>query len=301
MSHSDSSTSEASAAKNQVTEVIHSKAKSLGQFDVRRLLPSAKARSVGPYVFFDHMGPAIFEPGQGIAVRPHPHIGLATLTYLYEGVIRHRDSLGYRQDIKPGAVNWMTAGRGIVHSERSPEETEDQQRRLMGLQVWVALPKSQEKAAPDFIHLSASSLPEIEYPGAIVRLVAGKAFGKVSKLTTHSPLFFVDMRLEPGAELPVDIDYPERALYVVQGSIQLAGQEYSEGEMLLLSPGKLTLVSASGAIVAGVGGEPLDGPRHMWWNFVASDQASIEQAKRDWQEGAFGHVPGDSEYIPLPE
>ncbi|MDO3388097.1 pirin family protein [Gilvimarinus sp. SDUM040013] len=284
-----------------VQAVIVSKQRDIGSLLIRRVLPSADVRSVGPFVFFDHMGPTLYEPGTGLTVRPHPHIGLATLTYLYDGVIRHRDSLGYRQDIKPGAVNWMTAGSGIVHSERSPEEDIDKPQPLMGLQVWVALPKAQEQVAPNFVHLSASSLPEREESGVYIKVIAGECFGMSSKLETVSPLFYVDIRLDAGSQVQIDIDYTERAVYVVKGVITLANKTYSEGQMLVLAPAvDVTVSSEKGAIIVAVGGEPMDGERHLWWNFVASDKALIEQAKQAWSAGKFGHVPGDAEHIPLP-
>lgn len=284
-----------------IPATIDSEQRDIDGLVVRRVLPAAERRAVGPFVFFDHMGPTTYEPGTGLVVRPHPHIGLATLTYLYEGVIRHRDSLGYRQDIKPGEVNWMTAGRGIVHSERSPEEEMDRERTLMGLQVWVALPKQDEQIAPGFTHLSASSLPEQRDQGVYIKVIAGTGFGLTSRLKTCSPLFFVDIRLSANMSLPLAIDYPERAIYVVQGELSLDGRIYREGQMVVLSPeAKVTVATRKGVMFVAVGGEALDGPRYLWWNFVASDPRLIEKAKQDWQAGQFGHVPGDQEFIPLP-
>lgn len=285
-----------------VSLIITPNMRDIGDFSVRRVLPAPAQRAVGPFVFFDHMGPAEFGPGQALAVRPHPHIGLATLTYLYEGSIVHRDSLGFRQIITPGAVNWMTAGRGIVHSERSPEHLLADTHRLMGLQVWVALPKNHEQTAPAFVHYSVSSLPVVETPGVTVRVVAGECFGVRSRLETLSPLFYADIALAPGGRVKIEADYTERALYLVAGSVCVDGIEYGDKQMLVLKPDAEIVVSSDqGAELVAVGGEPLDGPRHLWWNFVASDKALIEQAKEEWRNGQFGQVPGDSEYIPLPE
>jgi len=282
--------------------VIAPNMRDIGDFSVRRVLPAPKQRAVGPFVFFDHMGPATFGPGQALAVPPHPHIGLATLTYLYEGSIVHRDSLGFRQLIAPGAVNWMSAGRGIVHSERSPEHLLEETHALAGLQVWVALPKQHEQTAPSFVHYSVSSLPVLEEQGVSVRVVAGECFGLRSRLDTLSPLFYADIALAPGGRIKIDADYVERALYLVSGSVMIDGEEYEDKQMLVLKPGAEIIVSSHyGADLVAVGGEPLDGPRHVWWNFVASDRDLIEQAKEDWRNGQFGQVPGDSEYIPLPQ
>ncbi len=293
---------ERSATEAPVSLVIAPNMRDIGDFSVRRVLPAPAQRAVGPFVFFDHMGPASFGPGQALSVRPHPHIGLATLTYLYEGSIVHRDSLGFRQMIAPGAVNWMTAGRGIVHSERSPEHLLAETHALMGLQVWVALPKSHEQTAPGFVHYSVSSLPVVEDVGVTVRVVAGDCFGVHSRLETLSPLFYVDIALAPGGKVKIDADYVERALYLVSGAVTIDGEEYQDKQMLVLKPGAEIVVSSpQGADLVAVGGEPLDGPRHLWWNFVASDREMIEQAKEDWRNGEFGQVPGDSEYIPLPE
>lgn len=285
-----------------VETVIIPNMRDIGDFSVRRILPAPKRRAVGPFVFFDHMGPTTFNPGAGLDVRPHPHIGLSTLTYLYEGSILHRDSLGFKQLIAPGAVNWMTAGRGIVHSERSSDTARAQGQTLMGLQVWVALPKAFEQCAAQFVHYSVASLPEIEADGARVRVVAGECFGAHARLETQSPLFYADVNLAPGGVLKIDADYTERAIYLVTGAIEVDGCRFSDGQMAVLKPAAEIIVrSATGAVFVVVGGEPLDGPRHLWWNFVASDRELIEQAKADWREGKFGHVPGDTDFIPLPE
>ncbi|MBU2884320.1 pirin family protein [Gilvimarinus agarilyticus] len=299
---------EPKAASNQpsisspaVQTVIQARQRPMEDLVVRQALPAAERCTIGPFVFFDHVGPNHFSPGSGLSVRPHPHIGLATLTYLYEGVIRHRDSLGFRQDIKPGAVNWMTAGRGIVHSERSPEERTETSHTLMGLQVWVALPQEAEQMAPSFVHFSAPSLPDKQQPGVTIKVIAGRCFGLTSPLVTQSPLFFVDIRLDAGASTTLEIDYPERAIYIVQGELSLSGNTYHEGQMLILQPdAEAKVTSHSEAVFVVVGGEPLAEPRYLWWNFVASDKKLIEQAKRDWQAGQLGHIPGDKESTPLP-
>ncbi|WP_049722904.1 pirin family protein [Gilvimarinus polysaccharolyticus] len=285
-----------------VETIIIPNMRDIGDFSVRRVLPAPARRAVGPFIFFDHMGPTTFAPGHGLDICPHPHIGLSTLTYLYEGSILHRDSLGFKQLITPGAINWMTAGRGIVHSERSSEQAREQGQTLMGLQMWVALPKALEQCAAQFQHYSVSSLPELAADGVKVRVVAGECFGVHARLETHSSLFYADITVEPGRYIKIDADYIERAIYLVQGVISVDDCTFGAGQMLVLKPGAEIIVhSSSGAAFAVIGGEPLDGPRHLWWNFVASDRELIEQAKADWRDGKFGRVPGDNELIPLPE
>ena len=282
--------------------VIVPRPRDIGGFEVRRLLPSPERRSVGPFVFFDQMGPAELEPGQGLDVRPHPHIGLATVTYLFAGAIVHRDSLGYVQAIEPGAVNWMTAGRGIVHSERSDDEFRKQRQTLYGIQIWVALPKQHEETEPEFIHYGAESLPLIEAEGKNVRVIAGSLFGKKSPVKTFSQLFYADALLQPNASLSVEDEYEERAIYLLEGSVEIGGQSFDPGRLLVFSSGAaITAKSNSTARLLLFGGEPLDGPRHVWWNFVSSSRERIEQAKADWKSGRFARVPGDAEFIPLPE
>jgi redox-sensitive bicupin YhaK (pirin superfamily) len=255
---------------------------------------------VGPFVFLDHMGPAIFPPGQGIAVRPHPHIGLATITYLFEGEIMHRDSLGIVQRIQAGAVNLMTAGRGIVHSERATEDLAVTS-RLHGIQSWLALPLELEETAPAFVHYPAGALPQVALGDATVRVIMGEAYGARSPVTTYSPTLYLEARLPPGAELALPTDASERAVYVAEGVIGIAGREYAEGKLAVARSGAgVRLRAASSSRVMVVGGEPL-GPRHIWWNFVSSSKERIEQAKRDWAGGRFDKVPGDDEFIPLPE
>jgi hypothetical protein len=282
--------------------VIVPRPRDLGGFEVRRVLPSSERRSVGPFVFFDQMGPAELAPDQGIDVRPHPHIGLATVTYLFTGTIVHRDSLGTVQSIEPGAVNWMTAGRGIVHSERSDAELRKRRQKLYGIQIWVALPKQHEETEPDFTHYEAESLPLIEGDGKIVRVIAGSLFGKSSPVKTFSSLFYADAALQADARLSLSAEHEERAIYLLEGTVEVAGQSFEPGRLLVFSSGDEILVKANGtARLLFFGGEPLDGPRHVWWNFVSSSRERIEQAKADWKAGRFAPVPGDTEFIPLPE
>ncbi len=283
--------------------VITPRSRDLGEgFMVRRILPYAKRRHVGPFVFLDHMGPADFPPGHGLDVRPHPHIGLATVTYLFEGEIMHRDSLGVVQPIRPGDVNWMVAGRGIVHSERTRDELRRSGSALHGIQSWLALPQTHEETAPDFRHHPAASLPEIERPGARMRLIAGAAFGAVSPVQTFAPMFYLDVVLDDEAVLPLPGEYEERAVYVAIGMVVLDGERYEAGSMLVLKPGSQPRIIAQGpARLMLLGGAPLDGERHLWWNFVSSSKERIEQAKADWRAGRFAMVPGDPEFIPLPE
>ena len=283
--------------------VIAPRTRDLGGFSVRRLLPAGRQRMVGPFVFFDHMGPADFAPGGGIDVRPHPHINLATVTYLFEGEIFHRDSLGSAQAIRPGAINWMTAGRGIVHSERTPPEVRASSHRLHGLQIWVALPRAAEEVEPSFHHHPADSLPLVTEEGMRARVLVGSAFGVTAPVATASPLGYADLELAAGAAAPLALDMPERALYLVDGAIELGGTRFEAGQMVVLAPGDRELRAASApARLVLFGGEPLDGPRHIEWNFVSSSQGRIEEAKRDWREGRFPLVPGDEiERIPLPD
>jgi hypothetical protein len=279
---------------------IEPRVRSLGELDVRRILPAAQRRMVGPFVFLDHMGPAVFPPGKGIAVRPHPHIGLATITYLFEGEIMHRDSLGYRQLIQPGAVNLMTAGSGIVHSERAADDLAVTS-RLHGIQSWIALPLALEEMEPSFLHYPASSLPERTIDGCAVRLIMGSAYGLQSPVLTYSPTLYFEAALPGGGVLTVLDEAPERAVYVVTGSVAIGGASYREGTLAVLRRGAMvSLRAAAETRVIVVGGAPL-GPRHIWWNFVSSAEARIERAKRDWAEMRMGTVAGDDERIPLPE
>ncbi len=272
----------------------------LGEFTVRRSLPSRRRRKVGPFVFFDHMGPAEFPPGKGISVRPHPHIGIATITYLFEGEIMHRDSLGVVQPIQAGAINLMTAGSGIVHSERAGDDL-DELSRLHGIQSWIALPEQDQERAPDFSHYPATDLPGISLPGAHATLIMGSAFGEESPVMSYSRTLYMDCRLQAGAELSLPDDEQELAVYVVEGEVVIDEDSHGAGVMAVACPGKsLTLRASQESRVMVIGGDRL-GERHIFWNFVHSDPARIEQAKLDWKEGRFPKVEGDDEYIPLPE
>jgi redox-sensitive bicupin YhaK (pirin superfamily) len=286
-----------------IQAVIHGRERDLGDnFHVRRVLPSMQRRLVGPFIFFDHFGPVDLPPGHGMDVRPHPHISLATVTYLYEGEIFHRDSLGNAQAIKPGDVNWMTAGRGIVHSERSSDEVRARGQRMHGLQTWVALPLGSEEVEPAFVHHAAETLPQIDGEGFTARVIVGSAMGKTSPVATLSPTLYVDVQLEDGAELEVP-EAEERALYVTVGALAIGDEQFEVGTMVLIQPESVVRVRGVGKTrVMIAGGAKLTGERHIYWNFVASSQERIEKAKRDWQEGRFPKVPGDEiEFIPLPE
>jgi redox-sensitive bicupin YhaK (pirin superfamily) len=256
---------------------------------------------VGPFIFFDHMGPAALAPGEGLDVRPHPHIGLATVTYLFEGEILHRDSVGSVQAIRPGDVNWMTAGRGIVHSERTPEALRGGA-RVHGIQTWVALPRAHEEAEPAFAHHAAATLPVVELPGATVRVIAGTALGARSPVGVFSETLYAAAELAPGASLVVPTEHDERAVYVVDGSAAVAGVALAPGEMAVLAPGGHVEVRAgASSTVMLVGGAKMDGPRFIWWNFVSSSRERIERAKAEWREDRFPPVPGETERIPLPD
>ena len=273
-----------------------------GGFEVRRAVPSLQARSVGPFVFVDHMGPAIFEPGRGIDVRPHPHIGLATVTFLWAGAIKHKDTLGSEQVILPGDVNWMTAGRGIAHSERTPPDERGRGHAVHGMQTWVALPKSDEETAPEFHHHPASALPQIRRNGAFLRVIAGRGFGEESPVRVFADTFNVAVDLDADAELAITDRYAERALYILEGNAQLDGADLPDKHLVLLEPGTRPVLRARTPLKAMLlGGEPVDAPRHMWWNFVSSSKERIEVAKQDWLDGKFGQIPGEVEFIPLPE
>ena len=274
-----------------------------GGFTVKRLLPHAKARTVGPFVFFDHIGPAELGPDQGLDVRPHPHIGLATVTYLWEGAIMHRDSVGSVQEINPGDVNWMTAGRGIVHSERTPDRLRGQPQRMHGLQTWVALPQAHEEDAPSFAHHPKATLPVVELPGATLTIVAGHAFGARAPVAVLMDTLYVSIYLEPGCALAIPAEHAERALYPVSGEPTLDGEPLPLEHLAVLDAGTEPLLRAgdTAARVMLLGGAPLDGHRHVWWNFVSSSRDRIEQAKQDWRDGRLGQVPGETESIPLPE
>ena len=283
-------------------KVIDGRPRDLGGFSVRRVLPAGGLQTVGPFIFFDHIGPAVFAPGTGVDVRPHPHIGLATVTYLYAGEFMHRDSLGSAQLIRPGDVNWMVAGRGIAHSERTPPDVRlAGGASIHGIQTWIALPRQHEEAEPAFEHHPASTLPEIRLPGAVLRLIAGEAFGEQAPASVFSPMFYLDAALEAGGTVELPAQYEERAVYVAEGEIAVEGSHYGPGQMVLFAAGSTAAPLATmPSRTMLLGGAPLDGPRHIWWNFVSSSRERIEQAKRDWQRGAFAPVPGDDERIPLP-
>jgi redox-sensitive bicupin YhaK (pirin superfamily) len=272
-------------------------------FSVRRLLPALLARHVGPFVFFDHMGPADFAPGKGMDVRPHPHIGLATITWLFEGSIRHRDSLGSLADIRPGEVNWMTAGSGIVHSERTPPDARRDGQRLHGIQLWVALPKADAEVPAEFHHHGADELPRIVRTGAELLLIAGSAYGERSPVKVFAPMFLVEARLADGATLDWPEGHAECGVYVVEGEVEWSGLRVATDRMAVQAGGQRAPLRARGSSrLILFGGAPLDGERHLWWNFVASSRERLEQAKADWVAGRFGVVPGDEEeFIPLPE
>ncbi|MCH9807195.1 MAG: pirin family protein [Alphaproteobacteria bacterium] len=286
-----------------IEQVIVPRARDLGGFEVRRALPAQGRQMIGPFIFFDQMGPSEFLLGEGIDVRPHPHIGLATVTYLVDGQIMHRDSLGTELVIKPGELNLMQAGSGIVHSERTPEGQRTTGGRLFGIQAWAALPKSHEEGIPQFTHHGVDELPRIEGEGKRVRLVMGDLFGHTSPAAFPHPSFYAEVMLAPGAVLPLDPDYDERAIYVLSGEIDIAGDTFACGQLLVLHPGdRISVLANSNARLIVLGGEPMDGPRHIWWNFVSSSKERIEAAKEDWRQGRFDTVPGDAdEFIPLPD
>jgi redox-sensitive bicupin YhaK (pirin superfamily) len=291
------------AACEAIEHIIVPRTVDLGGFEVRRALPHAQRRMVGPFIFFDHFGPAVFRTGQGIDVRPHPHIGLATVTFLFDGEIMHRDSLGTAAPIRPGEVNWMTAGRGIVHSERTPPDHRGGGERLHGLQLWVAMPAADEEIDPSFHHSGAVELPVVAADGKNVRIIIGSLYGERSPVPTLSDTLYADATLAPGAALPFAADTEERAIYIVSGDIEIAGDRFAPNQLLVLRPGDpITVTAADGARIVLVGGAAMDGPRHIWWNFVSSRKERIEQAKEEWKGHRFDIVPGDEEeFIPLPE
>jgi len=291
------------ASCDAIETVIVPRARDLGGFEVRRALPSAQRQMIGPFIFFDQMGPAEFLLGSGIDVRPHPHIGLSTVTYLFDGEIMHRDSLGTVLPIRPGELNWMTAGRGITHSERTPPELRRVAgSKLFGIQSWVALSAGDEETTPDFVHYDAQEMPVLSGDGKNVRVIAGSILGGTSPVKTSSPMFYADVALAAGASVPLDPDYDERAIYTVSGEVDVAGDRFGPGNLLVLRPGDRITIRANGdARFMMLGGEPMDGPRFIWWNFVSSRKDRIEQAKVDWRLARFDSVPGDAEFIPLPE
>jgi redox-sensitive bicupin YhaK (pirin superfamily) len=282
--------------------VIVPRARDLGGFQVRRALPHGKRQMVGPFIFFDQMGPVQFIAGQGMDVRPHPHIGLATVTYLFDGAVMHRDSEGNVLEIMPGAMNLMTAGRGIAHSERTPPSARQGGQGMFGIQSWIALPAAQEEIAPSFQHFDAASLPVIEDGGLLARVIAGAAFGKKSPVGMLSPWLYAEVLLAAEASAPIDPDHEERAIYVVDGEVEIAGDSFTGPRLLIFRPGdRITVRARRRARLMFLGGTALEGPRYIWWNFVSSRRERIEEAKEDWKSGRFGPIAGETEFIPLPE
>ncbi len=291
-----------------IETLIIPRARDLGDFEVRRALPAPERQMVGPFIFFDQAGPAEFITGKGVDVRPHPHIGLATVTYLYRGEFQHRDSLGSNQMILPGAVNWMVAGRGVTHSERTSDATRTAPHSLFGIQTWVALPENEEATAPSFDHHPQATLPEFEAEGIHFRLILGRAFGKTAPAKVFSDIFYADVTLQPGARVPLPDDHEDRGLYITEGTVSVAGQVFESGRMMVFRPGDKITVAAGprGARLMMLGGATLNGPRYLWWNFVSSSKERLEAAKADWRRGAWGQglfdLPPDdrAEFIPLP-
>ncbi|MCU0541521.1 MAG: pirin family protein [Oscillatoriaceae cyanobacterium Prado104] len=285
---------------HSIQHLIEPHIQDLGGFQARRLLPSDVLTTVGPFIFFDHLGPAVFPPGKGVDVRPHPHINLATVTYLFDGVLLHRDSVGSVQEIHPGAVNWMTAGRGIVHSERSPQDRA-KKAILHGIQTWVALPDEHEETEPWFRHHPATDLPVWEEAGVSFTLIAGEAFDRASPVQTFSPIIYLDAKLAPGKQFTLPGFYSELAIYSVTEGISIDALPLEQHRLAVLNSGASVNISAnSNARCMVVGGEPV-GKRYKWWNFVSSSLDRIEQAKQDWVQGKFDRVPEETEFIPLPE
>jgi len=289
--------------ESAIARVLTGAPKDIGAFAVRRLLPAIEQRAVGPFVFIDYIEPAQLPSGVGLDVRPHPHIGLATITYLFQGEFTHRDTLGSNQVIRPGDVNWMVAGRGIAHSERTGAEVRTRGGPLHGVQTWVALPQTHEEVAPSFEHHPAPSLPVVERDGVKIRVIAGSAFGARANTGVLSPTLYAHAHFEAGASLVIDAEHEERAALVVAGSVTCSDHSFGDGSLIVLKPDRAAALRADvSADVLLLGGAKLDGHRHIWWNFVSSSRERIERAKQDWQSGAFGTVPGDEhEFIPLPE
>jgi redox-sensitive bicupin YhaK (pirin superfamily) len=286
-----------------IETVILPRSRDLGDgFEVRRVLPFAQRRMVGPFVFFDHFGPTVFRAGAGLDVRPHPHIGLATVTYLFEGEILHRDSIGSVQAIRPGEVNWMTAGRGIAHSERTPAEMRRGESRIFGVQLWVGLPRAHEEAAPAFHHHAAETLPIVDGEGTRLRVIAGSFESARSPVTTFAETLCADVELAAGARLSLGSEHEERSAYVAAGEVEVGASQFEAGRLLVFRAGEPVVIAARSPVrLLLLGGAAMDGPRHIWWNFVSSSKERIEQAKSDWRAGRFDRVIGETEFIPLPE
>ncbi|CAN5366339.1 pirin family protein [soil metagenome] len=290
------------ASANAIAQVVVPRVADLGGFSVRRALPSKQRQMVGPFIFLDSFGPANFAIGDGVDVRPHPHIGLATVTYLMDGEIMHRDSLGSACPIRPGDLNWMTAGKGIVHSERTPPDERARGAHMRGLQAWVALPKDKEESEATFAHYDRTALPYLSEGGKDVRIIAGRLFGETSPVAVASDLFYADVSLAAGTRLPLDADHEERALYLLQGKIRISGDAFDGEQLLVFRPGdRLTIEAVTPCQFQLMGGAPLEGPRHIWWNFVSSSRERIDQAREDWKRGRFDPVPGETEFIPVPD
>jgi len=283
-------------------QLLNADKKDLGGFSVRRALPNVDKQMVGPFIFFDHMGPAAFPSGKGIDVRPHPHIGIATITYLFEGSILHRDNLGFEQEIKPGDINWMTTGSGIVHSERETETVRNSEHRLHGLQLWIALPDEAQEIDATFHHHPKDTLPVFEYGDATIRLMAGEIYAHKSPVSTYSSMFYADVKLPNGSTLELPTDGQETGIYVIDGEVSISGKNYAAFNFIYISVDELATVTANGdANFVLIGGKPFKTERFIWWNFVSNSKERIEQAKIDWREGKFGKVPNDDEFIPLPD
>jgi redox-sensitive bicupin YhaK (pirin superfamily) len=284
-----------------VNAILKPHLRDIGGLEVRRLLPAFPQKMVGPFIFFDHMGPVRFQAGRGMDVRPHPHIGLATVTYLFEGVLMHRDSLGTIQRIAPGDVNWMTAGAGIVHSERTPHEDRAVGPRLHGIQTWLALPFQHEQVAPNFSHHPKATLPSVSDAGTELRVIAGRAYGQRSPVPTYSDVLYVAAEIQAGSNLAIPPEHEERGIYVVEGDVSIAGAMLAPLHLAVLPAGEpIVIEAASFARVMLLGGAKMDGDRHIWWNFVASSRQLMEDAKARWREKRFPPVPGETEFIPLP-
>jgi redox-sensitive bicupin YhaK (pirin superfamily) len=288
-----------------IQHLIEPHVQDLGGFFARRLLPSDVLTLVGPFIFFDHLGPAVFPPGKGVDVRPHPHINLATVTYLFEGALLHRDSLGYVQEIHPGAVNWMTAGRGVVHSERTPAAVREREATLHGIQTWVALPDEHAETEPWFRHYPAQDLPCWEKDGVSFTLIAGQAYGHTSPVQTFSPIIYLDIQMAAGSRFTLPGDYSEQSIYSVTEGLKIDGEPLEQHRLAVLKSGIAVEIECDRAAQHSVrciiaGGEPV-GERHKWWNFIYRQQERLEQAKQDWREGKLGQVPEETEFIPLPE
>ncbi len=289
-------------AADAIETVIVPRARDLGDFEVRRALPAAQRQMIGPFIFFDQFGPTLLKSGAGMDVRPHPHIGLSTVSWLFDGVIQHKDSLGFDQPIRPGELNWMTAGKGIVHSERSPPAERLASSQLYGIQSWVALPKQHEETQPGFEHVAVTDLPVLSDRSCEVRVIAGSMFGAKSPVRTHSDLFYADVTLQAGGRISLPTEHVERGIYIAEGSLEVAGDMFEAGRLLVFYPKDPIVISSErGARFMMLGGEPMDGPRHIWWNFVSSSKERIDAAKDDWARARFQIVPGDEkDFIPLP-